>query len=138
EVVFYRLRDAADRYASFVKLVCDRQRAFAAENDERVDPEHLHVRNRFFVNGFDAHRNAVFLAFDEVSLVTSAEDGAAARQESAHVGSVERPCPWGAEEAVEAVFDTDHAHAILANGGLHHRANYRVQTGSISAACQNS
>ena len=59
EIVVDRLRDAADRNAALVKLVGDRQRAFAAKHDEGVDTEDLHVGDRFLVYGLDAHLDAL-------------------------------------------------------------------------------
>src|SRR5688572_23269059 len=138
EIVVDGLRNAANRNAAFVKLVRDRQRAFAAENHQRVDPKDLHVRDGFFVNRVDAHSNAVFIALDKTAAITRTENCSAAGQKSTHVRSVKRARCARTQQAFETVFDTDDAHAVLARGGFHHGANHRIQTRRITASSQNS
>ena len=134
EIVVDRFRNAADVNATFIKLIRDSERAFAAEDDERVDAEHTHVGDRFFVDVFDAALAAFSCAFDKSAAVASAENRAAARQQSAHFAGRQEPGFSGAEQSFEAVFDTDDAHAVFARCSLHDRANHGVETGRIAAS----
>ena len=106
DVVVDGLRDADQRDAAFVELVSDRERAIAADDDERVERhpvEHLDHAIGVVPGAFGrADRMG-----ERVAAVGRAEDGAAEPQDAGHIPRRQRPRTPGLDEAVEAVFDAD-------------------------------
>ena len=119
-----------------VELVGDAQRAVAADADEGVElhlVEHLHhavgVVERA-LGRFDRHG-------ERVAAVDRAEDGAAQAQDAGDVLGAQRPGHVRIDEAVEAVLEAEDSDPRVA-GGLHHRADHRVQAGGIPTAGEHT
>src|SRR5262249_15773014 len=126
-------RHAANGNTAFIELVCDGERAFATEDHERVDADHAHVGNRFFVNCLDAAFPTFSGALDEETAITRPENRPASGQKSTYFGRRQETCFSCTQQALETVFDADYAHAVFARGSLDHSTNYRVETRRIAA-----
>src|SRR5262249_3888392 len=129
---------AAHGNASLVELVGDRQCSFTTQDHQRIDAHDLHVGDRFLVDAFDVALRSFAGRLHEASAIACSEDRAAPRQEPAHVAGRERSSASSTKQTLESVLDSDHAHAVFAGGSFHHRANYCIEAGCITAASQDS
>ena len=89
-----------------VELVGDRQRAVAADDDERVERHPLEHLDDAIGIVAGAVGRADRLG-ERVAAVGRAEDRAAEPQDAGHVARRQRPRALGLDQAVEAVFEAD-------------------------------
>ena len=137
QIVIDGLWHADYRKAAFVKLLGDRQRAFAAEHDQGLDTENVEIRQRLADRHFRKHRFPVDHLY-KASAVSRAQDRAAAGQNAADALRRQLYRVRFAEDALEAVFDPDDIHPILADRRPDDRPDHRVQARRIAAARQYS
>ena len=106
DVVVDRLRHADDRHAALAELVRDRQRAVAADDDERAEP-HLveHLDDAIGVVA-DAFRGRDRIR-ERIAAVGRAENRAAETQDAGDVARREHARAARLDEAVEAVLEAD-------------------------------
>jgi len=140
DVVVDRLRDTDHRQAVLaVEAFGDRQRAVAADHDDRVEPQALDV-GLDGVGGIDdlllAVRAPVHVV-KRIAPVGGAEDRAASREDTLNVVSIQLPGVH-LDQARETVEDADRNRVIVNLAGLDHGANDRVQTGCVAASREDA
>ena len=138
-IIIDRLRHAYHRNALFKKFLRDPQGAVAADHDQPVKLEIPDILDQLRGDILD-HLLAIahHLASKGVAAVGRAEDRPAARQNTAHIVRVQRADTILLHEAIKPVLHPQHLQVVIMLGSLHHRADYRVQTGGIAPAGQHS
>ncbi len=119
--------------------MCDVQGAVASQDDQRIEPQTLDALDDLFgyIDG-DFFAVADDLARVGIAPIGRAEDGPAARKDSAHVVQAQGKDSVIPQEAVVSVADAEHLTAILQDGRLCHRADDRIQPRSVPATRQNT
>src|SRR6185369_15619126 len=123
---------------SFIKLVSDELRAFAAQDHERFKAEPLEIADRFFVDSFMLDLTARFVgAHGEMPAIGTAQNSAAARQQPAHIVEAERASMRLCEQSFKSVFNTNDRPAIYFRRCFNYGSNDGVESRRIAAACEN-
>jgi hypothetical protein len=122
DVVVDRLRDADDRQAGVRQHPRRRQRALAADRDQRVDAE------------LTGHVLRVLAGLAEpVALEAGgAEDGAAAGEDATDRVQVEGTVA-AFQQSRETVLEADHLVAVVRDGTVHDRPDHCVQPRAVAA-----
>src|SRR5690349_15661446 len=137
EIVVNGFGHANQRHAVLEQLLRDGERTIAADTHQRPQTELVKITLCLLENfGGNFPDVAVTGLRGEPALVRRAEDGAAQEKQTVHLVIVEDAIT-PVEQALIAVEKADGSPATL-GGGLDHRANDRVQTGTITAARENA
>ncbi len=121
---------------ALAELVRDRERAVAADHDQRAEAhlvEHLDDAIGVIVRAFGGADGIG----ERIAAVRRAENRAAEPQDAGDVARREQARAIRLDEAVEAVFEADALDAAV-RGGLHHGADDRVQTRRVTAAGEDA
>ena len=127
EVVVDRLGHADDVDAEVVQLGRDTERVLAADGDQRVDAEVGEVLLDLLDAALDLERVGA----------RGAEDGAAARQDAAHLRDAEL-AGRALERALPAVAEADELVAVLLDALADHGPDDGVQAGAVAAPGEHS
>src|SRR6185369_6973457 len=76
--------------------------------------------------------------FDEAAAIACTENRATAWQQTTHVARRKHSCACLAEQTFESVFDSDHAHSVLASRSFNDSAYHGVEAWCITAASQDT
>ena len=120
---------------SFLKeLERDFLRAIAADDDERVEPKLVEVRNQP-ARHIALNLDAIFYetVFERIAAIRGPQNRAAARQDAADVGQSQGTGFPRPDEAIEAILNTGDLPAIFQHRALHRGADDGVQSGTIAA-----
>ena len=136
DVVIDGFRHADDRNPALGELMCDGQRAVAADDHERVEP-HLAERLHDAVGIVAGPVGSLDGMGEGIAAIGRAENRAAEAQDAGDVARRERPRSTWLDQTVEAVFEADALDAGVA-GGLDDGTDDGVQAGGVTAAGEDA
>ena len=113
-------------------------RTFAADADHGVDPQLAGVGDYGVgnvANDFLAIFNGAVL--ERIAAIGGAENGAATRQNAAHILEGQFVGFFRPDQPVEAVRDADDLPFVFQDGAFHHGANDGIEAGCVAAAGAN-
>jgi len=134
DVVVDRLRDADDVHPLVAQPLGDRERAVAADGDQRIDAELARTLDEV-IRTIDHPERAIRLEegiLERIPAVGGAEDGPAKMADAANGLPSERDDLFLAEEAGVALGDTEDLPAAVERGE-DGSADDRIQAGSVAA-----
>src|SRR5581483_7235820 len=130
EVVVNGLGNAYDVQPPLEEVEGNRLGAVAAHHDDSVNAERASIADKVHAA---VNHNLLsvdhLLVHERIAAIGGAQDGAAAREDAANAFESQRATALGPDEAVEAVFDSEHSPAILENGAASRCADDGVQAG---------
>ena len=139
EIVVDGFRNADDLHAFEEEFVGDFHGAIATDGDDGVNAEFGGI-GEDLVGDVAGDLHAVLDGFvlKGIAAVGGAEDGAAAREDSADVFESEFSGTIGPDETVEAVGDADDSPLVFEDGGFDGGADDGVEAGGVTAAGADS
>src|SRR5262245_51513321 len=119
-----------------MKLVRDRERAVATDDDKRLEPHLLEVLQTE-IGVVDGATRRVDGVRERVAAIRRAEHRATEAEDAGDVAGRQRARFLRVDEAVEAVLEADALDAVGVRG-LDDRANHGVQSRRVTAAGQDT
>src|SRR6185369_11242481 len=128
--------DAHHGHAALLQFISNRERAVAADHDQGVESELVKILDAPV--GIVSRTGAGGQRIRErVAAIRGAQNRPAQPKNASHLARRQRSGPFGKDQAVEAVFETDALDPGI-GGGLHHRADNSVEAGRVTATRENT